>query len=32
MNKSNIDELDSRMKILRIESKDGLTVKKFKLN
>ena len=32
IHKSNIDELDSRMKILRIESKDGLTVKKFKLN
>ena len=32
IHKSNIDELDSRMKILRVESKDGLTVKKFKLN
>ena len=32
IHKSNIDELDNRMKILRIESKDGLTVKKFKLN
>ena len=32
IHKSNIDELDSRMKILRIESKDGLTVKKFKLD
>lgn len=30
--KANVSELDSKMKILRIESKEGLTVKKFKLN
>ena len=30
--KANINDLDSKMKILRIESKEGLTIKKFKLN
>jgi len=30
--KTNVNELDSKMKILRIESEEGLTIKKFKLN
>ena len=30
--KTKINDLDSKMKILRIESEEGLTVKKFKLN
>ena len=30
--KTKINDLDSKMKILRIESEEGLTIKKFKLN
>ena len=30
--KTKINDLDSKMKILRVESKEGLTIKKFKLN
>ena len=30
--KTKINDLDSKMKIIRIKSKDGLTIKKFKLN
>ena len=30
--KTKINNLDSKMKILRIESEEGLTIKKFKLN
>ena len=30
--KTKISDLDSKMKILRIESEEGVTIKKFKLN